>query len=102
MNSAMRSAEIEAFERDVEQIIQEAASYWEPFLAFLGLRVSMYIARSKLTPYKSTLDLQVSTEGGKTLWFDSLILYMEGERWVDLEEVKIFLKLAIQRPLSEL
>jgi hypothetical protein len=62
----------------------------------------MYIARSKLTPYKSTLDLQVSTEGGKTLWFDSLILYMEGERWVDLEEVKIFLKLAIQRSLSEL
>jgi hypothetical protein len=90
---------IRAWETRIEQQAREYVALVQPLLQSLGLFVETALCRSEpqsTAHYKSMLDVRVVDEAGRVLWVDSLILYLDSERWADTEAVIPFLQEAIR------
>lgn len=93
---------IRAWESRIEQQASEYRALVQPVLQVLGLHLEVTLCRSEprsSARYKSTLDVRVVDEAGRVLWVDSLILYLDSERWAESEAVVPFLQEAIREAL---
>ena len=96
------SEPIRAWESRIEQQASEYLALVQPVLQSLGLHLEATLCRSEprsSAHYKSTLDVRVVDEAGRVLWVDSLILYLDSERWAESEAVVPFLQEAIREAL---
>lgn len=94
--------QIRVWEQQLVQKAQEYLALLQPIVQDLGIQVQVYMSHSEpasTAHYKSSMDVRFVDEQGQILWMDSLIVYMNWERWAEASDVLPFIQGAFREAL---